>query len=79
MFTVLQQMAITIGHGPWAGHPPIGQMPHQFQIKGQFLGTQFFKQREDKPALRRVDEIIGVFNARGNAFEGRQLAKIESG
>ena len=74
----MQDFAAAIGHGPWAGHTPVSQMPHELQIKRKFFGREFFKDRENEPALGRVDKIIGVLNARGNALEANEFTKIKA-
>jgi hypothetical protein len=44
-------------------------MCHQIEIKRQLLRGEFFKQREYVAAFGRGDEIIGVFNAGGDALQ----------
>ncbi len=53
-------------------------MPHELEIKRELFGGQFFKNRQDEAALGRIDKIIGVLNARGNALEANELTKIKA-
>ena len=73
--TLLQDTADTIFHRAWTGDTPIRKMAHQFEIKGQLDGCEFFKKRQYEASCRRIDKIIGVLNSRGDALECNQLAK----
>ena len=47
---------------------------HQIQIKRQLLRSEFFKQREDVAALAGGNEVVGIFDAGGNAVQIDQRA-----
>ena len=48
-------------------------------MEGQLLDRQPLDQGEDPAALGRVDEVVGVLDARGDGLDGQQLAGIVLG
>ena len=50
------------------------QVRHQVHVERQFVRFELLEQRQNVAAVRRGDEVIGVFDAGGNALEAREGA-----
>ena len=74
-----EQPPLAVGQRGRAGNAAAGQMLHQFQVEGQLLDRQPLDQGEDPAALGRVNEVVGVLDARGDGFDSQQLAGIVLG
>ena len=63
-----------VGQRMRAGHAAFGEVRHQVQVERQFLRGQLFEQRQHVTAGAGGDELVGVFDARGNAVQFAQFA-----
>ena len=57
-----QKLIVSICHRIGAGNTVACQMRHQIKIERQFVGAEYFEQREHKAAIAGRDKIVGIFD-----------------
>jgi hypothetical protein len=76
-FDLVQDAAFAVGHGIGHGNGMRCEVMHQAQIKRQLLGAQALEQREHEAPMRGADEVVGVFDAAGDALQLGERAEVE--
>ena len=75
---LVQHLAISVGARLGHRQTAAGQVLHQAQVERQLLGAQALEQRQHPLASGGGDEVIGVFDARGDALELQQAAAAQA-